>query len=117
MPISDPDARTFTVRAGIDNSEALLAPGMSVTATLRIGTQRQAEVVPRDALIRYPDGRTTVWVADVDDDRYVVDERLVRTGLGFDGVVEIVDGLDVGERIVVRGNESLRQGQQVRIRE
>ena len=117
VPVSDPDARTFTVRAGIDNGAGRLAPGMSVTATLRIGTQRQAEVVPRDALIRYPDGRTTVWVAEVDQDRYVVDERLVKTGLGFDGVVEITEGLDAGDRVVVRGNESLRQGQQVRIRE
>lgn len=117
VPISDQDARTFTVRAGIDNGTARLAPGMSVSATLRIGTERQAEVVPRDALIRYPDGRTTVWVAQVNNDRYVVDERLVKTGLGFDGVVEIVDGLNLGERVVVRGNESLRQGQQVRIRE
>ena len=117
VPVSDPDARTFTARARIDNGDAQLAPGMSVSALLRIGTERQAEVVPRDALIRYPDGRTTVWVAQVDGDRYVVNERLVRTGLGFDGVMEILEGLAEGERVVIRGNESLRQGQQVRIRE
>jgi hypothetical protein len=29
--------------------------------------------------------------------------------------VEIVEGLAVGERVVIRGNESLQQGQQVRI--
>jgi RND family efflux transporter MFP subunit len=117
VPVSDPDARTFTVRASIDNQAARLAPGMSVSALLRIGTEREAEVVPRDALIRYPDGRTTVWVAQVDGDRFIVNERLVKIGPGFDGVVEIMEGLDVGERVVVRGNESLRQGQQVRIRE
>ena len=93
------------------------APGMSVSAQLRVGTAREAEVVPRDALIRYPDGRTTVWVAAIDNDRYAVTERLVQTGLGFDGVIEIVEGLSVDERVVIRGNESLQQGQQVRIRE
>ena len=62
-------------------------------------------------------GRTTVWVADIDSDRYLVSERLVKIGLGFDGVVEILEGLAEGERVVVRGNESLRPGQQVRIRE
>ncbi len=88
---------------------------MSVRAVLRLGTDREAEVVPRDALIRYPDGRTIVWVARVDGDRYVVSERLVRTGLVFDGSVEILDGLAVGERVVIRGNEALRDGQQVRV--
>lgn len=115
VPVSDPDARTFLVRAQVDNSAASLTPGMSVRAVIRIGTDRQAEVVPRDALIRYPDGRTIVWVAAVEGDRYVVEERQVKTGLTFDGSIEIIEGLSVGERVVIRGNEALRQGQQVRI--
>lgn len=115
VPISDPDARTFLVRAQIDNSLARLTPGMSVRAVIRIGTDRQAEVVPRDALIRYPDGRTVVWVARVDNDRHVVEERQVKTGVTFDGSVEILEGLSEGERVVIRGNEALRQGQQVRV--
>ncbi len=117
IPVNDPDARTFLVRANVDNTAGRLAPGMSVSAQLRIGTARQAEVVPRDALIRYPDGRTTVWIAAIDGDRYAVTERLVKIGLGFDGVIEIREGLTVGERVVIRGNESLQPGQQVRIRE
>ncbi len=115
VPVSDPGTRTFVARAEIDNRENRLAPGMSVRATLRLGTDREAEVVPRDALIRYPDGRTVVWVARVDGDRYIVSERRVETGLLFDGSVEIVDGLVVGERVVIRGNEALREGQQVRV--
>ena len=117
VPVSDSDTRTFMVRARVDNKDGRLAPGMSVSAQLRIGTAREAEVVPRDALIRYPDGRSTVWVAAIDGDRYVVSERLVKIGLGFDGVIEIVEGLSVGERVVIRGNESLQPGQQVRLRE
>ena len=115
VPVSDPEARTFLVRAQIDNRAGNLTPGMSVRAVLRIGTDRQAEVVPRDALIRYPDGRTVVWVAAVEGDRHVVEERLVKTGLAFDDSIEIVEGLEAGEQVVIRGNESLRQGQQVRV--
>ncbi len=115
VPVSDPDARTFVARAEIDNRDGSVAPGMSVRATLRLGTDREAEVVPRDALIRYPDGRTIVWVARVDGDRYLVSERRVETGLVFDGSVEILDGLVAGERVVIRGNEALRDGQQVRV--
>lgn len=115
VPVSDPDARTFLVRAQVNNPAAQLTPGMSVRAVIRIGTDRQGEVVPRDALIRYPDGRTVVWVAAVEGDRYVVEERQVKTGLTFDGKVEIIEGLSSGERVVIRGNEALRQGQQVRI--
>ena len=117
VPISDSGARTFLARAMIGNTEGELTPGMSVSAQMRIGTARSAEVVPRDALIRYSDGRTTVWVTEIDGDRQVVNERLVKTGLSFDGVIEILEGLNEGEQIVTRGNESLQPGQQVRIKD
>jgi RND family efflux transporter MFP subunit len=115
VPVSDPDARTFRARAEVDNAAGQLTPGMSVRAVVRIGTNRKAEVVPRDALIRYPDGRTIVWVVEVDGDSYVVKERRVKTGLSFDDKLEIIEGLVEGERVVIRGNEALQQDQQVRV--
>ncbi len=114
VPVSDPNARTFLVRAYLDNPKVRMTPGMSVRAVLRIGTGRIGVVVPRDALIRYPDGRVIVWVVDGAGDTRTVAERLVTTGLAFDGVVEIKAGLSAGEPVVVRGNESLQQGQTVR---
>jgi RND family efflux transporter MFP subunit len=115
VPVSDVNARTFLVRAYLDNPTVRMTPGMSVRGVLHIGTGRDGIVVPRDALIRYPDGRVIVWVVDGQGAQRTVVERLVNTGLAFDGLVEIKDGLSVGEPVVVRGNESLQQGQTVRI--
>ena len=117
VPVSDPSARTFLARVALDNAGARLTPGMSARATLRIDTGRTSVVVPRDALIRYPDGRVTVWVARHNSETYTVSEQRVRTGLTFAGQVEIVEGLDTGTPVVVRGNENLREGQQVRVQE
>lgn len=115
VPVSDPDARTFLARTWLDNQDTTMTPGMSARAVLRIGTGREGIVVPRDALIRYPDGRTVVWVAQGEGGKRTVEERRVETGLAFDGKVEIVEGLAEGEPVVVRGNETLQQGQEVRI--
>ena len=115
VPVSDPSARTFLVRARLDNRDGRMTPGMSAQATLRIGTGREGVVVPRDALIRYPDGRTVVWVAAGEGERRRVEERRVATGLTTAREVEIRDGLAAGAEVVVRGNESLRQDQEVRV--
>ena len=64
VPVSDPNARTFLVRVRLDNRDGRYTPGMSARATLRLDTGRTGVVAHRDALIRYPDGRITVWVAD-----------------------------------------------------
>jgi len=117
VPVSDPSARTFLARVRLDNAAGGLTPGMSARATLRIDTGRTSVVVPRDALIRYPDGRVTVWVARHHSEDYSVREQRVQTGLTFAGRVEIVEGLEAGTPVVVRGNESLQEGQRVRISE
>jgi RND family efflux transporter MFP subunit len=114
VPVSDPRARTFLARVALDNREGRMTPGMSARATLRLGTGRQGVVVPRDALIRYPDGRIAVWLAEGAGDRRTVSERQVQTGLAFGNQIEIRAGLEAGTAVVVRGNESLREGQEVR---
>ena len=57
----------------------------------------------------------TVWVVDSGGDLPVVREQSVRTGFEFDGVVEIASGLSDGDVVVVRGNETLQEGQTVSI--
>ena len=117
VPVSDPSARTFLVRAYPQGEDLPLTPGMSASGTLRLGTGRQAVVVSRDALLRHPDGRVTVWTSDQPGDGAVVRERQVTTGLSFDGRVVIREGLDAGSLVVVEGNEALRDGQPVLVRE
>lgn len=114
VPVADPGARTFLLRLLPDGERPpLMLPGMSVTTTLRLDTGRKALTIPRDALLRYPDGRVVVWTAEPGEDGPVAREHPVEPGLAFDGRVEIRDGLDAGARVVVRGNEALSDGQRL----
>lgn len=116
VPVSDPEARTFTLRLEPIESVPAMTPGMSASGILRIDTGERGVVIPRDALIRYPDGRITVWVVEErDDGAFRVNEQLVQTGLSFDGQVHILSGVDAGMSIITEGNETLRDGQAVRI--
>jgi len=115
IPISDPATRTFMIRAVLNDSSIKLAPGMSASAVLRLNTGSQGVVVDRDALLRYPDGRITVWVVKGEGDQTTVSEQQVKTGLSFNGKVAIRSGLAPNTLVVVRGNEALREGQKVTI--
>lgn len=117
IPVKNPGARTFLLRAVADTDESLpITPGMSARAILKLDTGRDAVSVPRDALLRYPDGRTTVWTLEEGETGTSASEQVVQPGLEFDGRVEIQSGLEAGARVVTRGNESLVPGQRVRIR-
>ncbi|MEM8817712.1 MAG: efflux RND transporter periplasmic adaptor subunit [Pseudomonadota bacterium] len=119
VPVNSPGARTFLVRSVAQVGEiaggVAVTPGMSVGGMLEVDAEREAPVVSRDAVLRFPDGRVTVWILDYGTEVPTVRERAVSTGLEFDGMVEIVEGLSEGDVVVTRGNETLADGQTVRI--
>ncbi|WP_455365977.1 efflux RND transporter periplasmic adaptor subunit [Kaarinaea lacus] len=117
VPVSDPSARTFLMRVQIDKQNIRITPGMSVHGTLRLNTGQQGVVVSRDAIMRYPDGRVTVWAVKLDSEVPKVYEQPVKVGHSFNGRVAISEGLQSGTIVVVQGNESLQEGQIVQIHE
>lgn len=114
-PKVDPQTRTFMVRLALDQSIDGIKPGMSAEAIFRQVPDSRRLVISRDALIRYDDGRTVVWVIDDSGSEAVARQREVALGNTSGTRIEVVSGLQENERVVVRGNESLQEGQAVRI--
>ena len=116
VPVADPTARTFLLRVQAAPGDHLKVPGMSARAKLALSIGKDGLVVPRDAVVRYPDGRAVAWRVIADGGSAVVEEVRVETGYSFSGLIEIRTGLAAGEKVVVQGNEALQNGQQVEIR-
>lgn len=116
VPVSDPSARTFLVRLVVDEP-AGITPGMSASAQFTLGDKQRVLRVPRDAIIRYPDGTTTVWVVDDSGDAPLAREVTVDVGRYLGDRVEIGAGISATDPVVIRGNEVLTQGQTVRLTE
>jgi HlyD family secretion protein len=83
-------------------------PGMSAVVDLRVRTARDVVAAPAPAVFR-AGKRDAVWV--VKNGRAV--RRLVRLGAQGESRVEVLEGLKEGERLVVRGADRVRDGQQV----
>jgi len=113
VPVSDATARTFLLRLAVEAASLDLTPGMSAQVELDLRSDRRSTLIPRDALLRYPDGTTTIWVVPVGSNRATEQQVSVRRLLG--GQVELVDDLPADARIVVRGNEGLSENETVRI--
>lgn len=117
VPVTDRVARTFLLRVEPEIQAVAMRPGMSAQGRVKINAGRKGVAVPRDAVLRYGDGRVVVWVVQEEAGRQVARERIVRPGLNFDGLVEVQGGLAAGELVVVKGNEALRNGQAVTVME
>jgi membrane fusion protein (multidrug efflux system) len=100
----DPVTRSITVRAKIPNRDGALRPGMFMTVAVE-GEPAARLVVPEAAIV--PEHGKTYVFAVTDG---VVSQREVRTGLRRPGLVEIVAGLEAGERVIVEGTQKVRDG-------
>jgi len=114
VPVNNPGARTFLVRVKVAGGAKEMAPGMSAQLVFALREGRLTVRVPRDAILRKPDGSTSVWIVN-QEDKPAVSERKVEIGRSLRGWIDVKSGVDAGMRVVVRGNETLREGQKVRI--
>jgi membrane fusion protein (multidrug efflux system) len=101
--------RTFGVYIRIANKDLRLKPGM--TGYARIVADRTALAVISTALVNPVGDHATVFVVD---ERSVAHIRQVRYGLMAEGLTEIKDGLQKGERVVTVGQQELKDGDRVR---
>ncbi len=105
----NPVTRAVAVRAALPNPEHRLRPGMLLTIDLE-KDRRQTILVPEEAIVPIGD-RTYIFIV-----ANGTAERLeVRTGQRIPGMVEIVDGLAVGQKIIIDGSIRLRDGLDIRI--
>jgi RND family efflux transporter MFP subunit len=113
VPVENPLSRTRTVRfvPKVDVRSTGLAANESMVLSVPTGPPRTAMSVHKDAIVQRR-GQSVVFV--VADGKAVM--RTVRLGAALGTRFEVLDGLRAGDSVVVRGNERLRDGQEVKSR-
>jgi len=108
----DDTSKTMLAEAEMANPNLELRPGMYGLA--RIGVQRKEDAVlaPVDALLVEKSGFSVFTVADKKAKRIKV-----QTGFNDGANVEIIGGVEPGQRLVLLGNKNLADGQAVIVKE
>jgi RND family efflux transporter MFP subunit len=107
-PQIDPATRTADVEVvpGPGTCDVRWLPGMLVRATFTLAERHDVLAVPAEAVAIRPDGSRTVFVVEGD----IARQRKVATGLEGGGWVELTEGVQEGDKIVLRGFEKLKDG-------
>ena len=111
VPEENPLTRTRTVRftPRFNGDHRNLATNQSVTLHIPAGPARTVVSVHKDAVLNRSGGALVFVVTEG-----AARPRPVRLGKAVGGRFEVIDGLEPGDLVVVRGNERLRPGQKVR---
>ena len=107
----DPVTRSIIVRAALPNPAGILRPGLLMTVVVSSNT-RSALFVPEEALMS-KGKEFSVFVSKASstaeqEQSLKVEKRVVKIGARYAGQVEILEGLNLGESVVVHGALKLR---------
>lgn len=109
VPVGDAVSRLYEMRLSFANKRWLA--GHAVRVRVPVSIPRRVVAVPRDALVIR---QNIISVYRIDEDmraEYVA----VKLGMSDGGLVEVIGDIKAGDRVVVRGNERLRPGQNISI--
>ncbi|MCB1877276.1 MAG: efflux RND transporter periplasmic adaptor subunit [Chromatiales bacterium] len=107
----DPVTRSILVRALIPNPDLSLKPGVLMQVEL-LRNPRDGLVVPEEALLQQGRQHFVIRVGEGE----VAEKRQVKIGMRRPGMVEIVSGLALGDRVVIEGNDKVRPSQKLKVR-
>ena len=108
VPQANQSSRAFPIKIELKNTDHLIKASMSARVSFQLGETKQTKMVPKDSIINNGGNKII----------FVVRENLaqpvpVLTGLAYEDYVEVQGELEVGEQVVIRGNERLQPMQPV----
>lgn len=109
-PKADPATRAFPVEIHLNNKDGDLKAGMVAVLDLQTGLSQGTVTVPVDALLER-DGQ--YWVYVLEDGK--AKEVTVKKGITDGQLVEITEGLQEGQDVIVSGNHLVTDGQRVKV--
>ncbi len=115
FPAQDPKTRTGTVEIRLPNPGLILKTNTYVVGELVRARAEKALRVPASALNSLPDGKTVLFVGPAFAEEGPAEMREVKIGLRTRGFVQILEGVQLGEFVVTKGNRSLTDGQTIRV--
>lgn len=113
-PVLDPSSRTLRVVLDFAGQPRGIKAGMFAGVRLITEQREKVLLVPREAVLSSA-GEYAVYVVKGKDGQESAEKRQVQPGLQGKEDVEILSGLEAGELVVVKGQNFLSDGDQVRI--
>lgn len=108
----DPTNRTFRIECKISSGEVELRANMIAYIKIKDYTNEKAFCLPVNYIQNDQAGKF-IYVAKQNGTNWTAEKRVIKTGMDYNGVVEVLEGLTAGESIITAGFQNLNPGENV----
>jgi membrane fusion protein (multidrug efflux system) len=107
----DPLSRTFTIEANLPSDKSI-KPNMMANVRINDATSKNALAVDQN-FVQSTEKGTIVYVAVTEGNKKIAKAREVKTGLSYNGKIEILSGLSAGDQLITLGYQEVSDGQPI----
>jgi membrane fusion protein (multidrug efflux system) len=100
------------LRVTVPNPKGILLPGMFIRAVVEEGINRQAILVPQEAVSRNPKGEPVALIVDKEGK---VQQRMLTLDRAIGNQWLVASGLAAGDRLIVEGGLKVKPGMPVKV--
>ena len=111
-PAADPNSTTVQVWVQADNRDERLRAGQAVHVSIVAATLDGATLIPASAVLPNAEGETIVLIVD---DKSIAHEQVVQIGVREAEMVQVVSGVEPGQRVITIGGLGLEDKAHVRV--
>jgi RND family efflux transporter MFP subunit len=108
----DPTNRTFKVECRISGSGIELRANMIAYVKIKDYTNESAFCIPINYIQTNQDGKF-IYVAVKKGNQWIATKRMVKPGMDYNGVVEVLNGIAEGDKIITAGYQNIKEGEPV----
>ena len=113
----NPNNRTFKVEVAIPNEQQQIKPNMTAILNITDYINEKALVLPQRVISENAEGKQFVYtIKKGDQNIFIAQKKIVTLGKSQHGVSEIIDGITSGEIIINEGAKTVKESEQVLIK-
>jgi membrane fusion protein (multidrug efflux system) len=111
----DQSNRSFEVEVNVGNYKGMLKPNLLAIMLINDYTQKDAIIVPLDAIQEEVGGKKFVFISVDGDEGPVAKKVYVTTGESYRGDIVITNGLNGGESLIIEGSRGLANNEAIQV--
>ncbi|SHG91876.1 efflux RND transporter periplasmic adaptor subunit [Winogradskyella jejuensis] len=110
----NPANRTFKVEIAVPNKDKNIKPNLTARLKINDYTSEDAILIPQGIISENANGEQYIYVLETKDDISSAKQVIIETGKTQGDVIEVLNGLSAGDKIIDEGARSVKNGQAVR---
>ena len=111
----NPANRTFKVEIGIPNKDRSIKPNLTAKLKINDYTNPNAILIPQSIISENSKGQQYVYVVNTKDGKSIAKQVVIKTGKTQGDVIEVLEGIKNGMKIINDGARSVKDSQEVKI--